>query len=591
MKQSRKWSSAIAAIALFLVSATPTSAMILIPTLIPDFGALLTPSVIASSPTDNERIVMDFLHTPSEVVPVISVMFNEKMKAASTPAAAVNVYNDTDGLVVIPASVTITDNMLYIETGGLRVGRSYTVTVRSEQIMSLASGLHPADYIFHFKIDRATLGGGFPPSMSEPSTSLSVEKTTLTPSVSMSGVSSGSAKYRISISNMGGYDLSNVTVKDTLPVGFSFDSMVSGATASVSGTRIVTFTLSGTLARGDTTSFEYRVIIDGSNNSSGERIVPAGTYNNSVWVSGEFTPSGDRVGEFTNPVTTAADQNSENDENVTITRPFVLPTFITPSIPFLPTLFPTVTSSPSLTSTPTVTASPSSTPTVTALPTVAPSTLPFSHPSTDPLTCLRLNGATAMSFSDVNSTEIQAPYVQFLNTTVFTANPELRLSQGYGNGLFGMNNTLTRFELTKMALGANCINYVSSPAPNRFFTDVPQDDSAMSLVIGKAKALGIVQGIGDRFYPNRPVSYGEMVKILIGSGVYFDHGTPTTVLAHTLTGINDEGFRQYAEFSARMNLVNLGSGNSFPQNDSVQRRFMAQAVARYIAWLKNISIL
>ena len=39
-----------------------------------------------------------------------------------------------------------------------------------------------------------------------------------------------------------------------------------------------------------------------------------------------------------------------------------------------------------------------------------------------------------------------------------------------------------------------------------------------------------------------------------------------------------------------MNLVALGAGSAFPQNNQVQRRFMAQAVARYIAWLKNISL-
>ncbi len=206
-------------------------------------------------------------------------------------------------------------------------------------------------------------------------------------------------------------------------------------------------------------------------------------------------------------------------------------------------------------------------------------------PTEDPITCLVVSGTTSISFSDVQTTSYQT-HATFLTSILNTASNS-RIIQGYGNQTYGMGKILTRFELTKIALQANCLQ-PNLLTPNQVFSDVPHDNSEMSLIIGTAQSLGIVSGKDGKFYPNQAVTYAEMSKILLGSGYYFHGHAPDIVYSTSFAGITDESFRQYAEYAVRLQLVALDNG-IFPQNAPIYRDTMLQVLSRYISYLKNTS--
>jgi uncharacterized repeat protein (TIGR01451 family) len=207
-------------------------------------------------------------------------------------------------------------------------------------------------------------------------------------------------------------------------------------------------------------------------------------------------------------------------------------------------------------------------------------------PAQDPLTCLVANGTRSIDFLDIETTTDQKK-TQFLTSILNTASNS-RIIQGYGNQSYGMGKVLTRFELTKIALQANCLQ-PNQLTPNQVFSDVPQDNSEMSLIVGTAQSLGIVTGKDGKFYPNQAVTYAEMSKILLSSGYYFQGQAAPIVYSSSFPGVTDESFIQYAEYAVRLQLVSLNNG-IFPQNAPIYRDTMLQVLSRYISYLKNISL-
>lgn len=541
----------------------------------------LGPNVIATYPANNERVLSSVAEEPYTPLPRVTVLFSEPIAALTTVKNAVNITFVEDGISMSRDFFTaeILANALYIESTRWYVDAEFSITIDGSQIKSVKSGtMMGSNYSWHFKTDKTRYTNPPDRDESERVPEWNIAKQALTPTVQITNNSDGIATYRISLTPYGVTSARTITIKDVLPPGFSFDSIVggnvtNGSTVQAEGGNPVTFSITGSIRGGDTFYFDYRVKANGQM-SNGTAIVPTGTYHNLAYVKGYFTPEVTAAAAYgNNNFFSSATDSRDDDDNVIITRrTTILPTPTTnsptPQISPLPTsLVPPTTAASSLPSNATNTLTP---------------------PPVDVLTCLQINGANEISFSDVANNERETPYINFLNTTVFANNPTLRVVKGYENQQFGPNNTLTRFELTKIALGANCIDYKVDPTPNNYFSDVPTDNSDMSLIIGKAYAEGVVQGIGNKFYPNRPVTYGEMVKILIGAGIYFSHGIAVNSLTSSTTGITDEAFRPYVEHAARMNLVNFGENNLFPQNDLVLRKFMAQAGAKYIIWLKKL---
>jgi hypothetical protein len=514
--------------------------------IVPDAQAANEPQIIASSPRHQERIV--FPYGAATTNRTLAFLFDKPVHATGLVDNVITVTNTDSSTPIIPSRVELFHNMLYFTSNNFtysNTGTDYRVVINHNQILSNGDNVAMAsDYIVNFTI---TSQNGSSP---ENAPAMRIEQGILTPQVIYDQEDS-TATYKITVYNTGEYDFQEINLVDVLPQGFSFDRILSGnfvATPLNTNGNIIAFR-AGSLLHGNEVSTTFKVnILTGTSHPQ----VTPGVYSSSTIGYGTFAPSGLGAGLFTTPTTSNYEDNREDDEDVTITH-VTLP----------------------------------STQTTTNPTTQSGSTL--ARPEQDPLTCLKINGAGQLSLSDVNSLIGEKRFIDFLNTTTYVQNTAVRLAKGYTDGSFGVNNTLTRFELTKMALGANCIDYTNSPVPNTFFSDVPKDQSEVSLVIGKAHAIGIINGIGDRFFPNNPVSYGEMVKILLGGGYYFRRGIPVTAQSSTLNGITDETFRQFAEHAVKMNLVTIDADKIFPQNDPVIRRYMAQAVARYVVWLKNVS--
>lgn len=504
------------------------------------------PQIIASSPRDQERIV--FPYGAATTQRTLAFLFDKPVHTVGLVDNAITVTNTDTSSVITPSKVELFNNMLYFTSSSFAhssSGTHYRAVVNRNQILSHGDNVAMAsDYIVNFTI---TSQNGTSP---ENAPTMRIEQGILTPQVIYDQEDS-TATYKITVYNTGEYDFQEINLVDVLPQGFSFDRILSGnfvATPLNTNGNIIAFH-AGSLLHGNEVSTTFKVnIFTGTNHPQ----VTPGVYSSSTIGYGTFIPSGLGVGRFSSPITSNYEDNREDDEDVTITHVTLPRTQST------------------------------ATPNTQSGATLA-------HPEQDPLTCLKINGASLLNLSDVNSLIGEKRFIDFLNTTTYVQNTAVRLAKGYTDGSFGVNNTLTRFELTKMALGANCIDYTNTPNPNTFFSDVPKDQSEVSLVIGKAHAIGIINGIGDRFFPNNPVSYGEMVKILLGGGYYFRRGIPVTPQSSTLNGITDETFRQFAEHAVKMDLVTIDTDKVFPQNDPVIRRYMAQAVARYVVWLKNIS--
>lgn len=190
--------------------------------------------------------------------------------------------------------------------------------------------------------------------------------------------------------------------------------------------------------------------------------------------------------------------------------------------------------------------------------------------------CL-VGNKSPLQFTDVqNNTDIN-----FITSFAFTSDAATHLIRGYGNQSFGPNNTLTRFELLKIAMSSNCIgggNSSNFTHINTHFNDVPKDNSEQSKIIGEAYSRGIITGVGDKFYPNLPVSQAEMIKMMLTSSAYFNQGAPNSTLTVQVSDLPDGTFGQPLEYGRRLGIL----PTSFSARSTVNRNQMATMLAKYL---------
>jgi len=217
----------------------------------------------------------------------------------------------------------------------------------------------------------------------------------------------------------------------------------------------------------------------------------------------------------------------------------------------------------------------------------APANNPFDLPVPQPHepVCLSAGTTGHGNFVDIeNTTDLN-----FLTSLGFVSDSSSHLIHGYADGNFGPNNFLTRFELLKIAMGSNCIgngNSSNFTHNNTHFTDVPQDDSEVSKVIGEAFNRGIVTGIGDHFYPNNPVSFAEMVKMLLTSSAYFTNGQPITIEPVSIPNISEATFAQPLEYARRLGILPA----NFSLNNPVSRLEMVLLLSKYIQAIRPMVV-
>lgn len=198
--------------------------------------------------------------------------------------------------------------------------------------------------------------------------------------------------------------------------------------------------------------------------------------------------------------------------------------------------------------------------------------------------CLVTGWSASGVFQDLSSNAD----VDFLASITFLNEPERYLIKGYGDGTFGVNRQLTRFELLKIALSSNCAGSGGAfTTNNTFFSDVPTDDSEKSRVIGEGYRLGIIKGVGDKFYPDQPVSYAEMIKMLFNASAYFKDGNPIAVLDENVVGLTDQSFTQAVVYAKRLNILPFPNETPFPQEKLVTRQEMISVLANFIRAMRG----
>lgn len=208
--------------------------------------------------------------------------------------------------------------------------------------------------------------------------------------------------------------------------------------------------------------------------------------------------------------------------------------------------------------------------------------------STTNTSCLVIGSSSPRVFLDISANAD----IDFLASITFLNEPERYLVKGYGDGTFGVYNKLTRFELLKVALSSNCAgNNGIFTTQNTFFSDVPTDDSEKSRVVGEAYRLGIIKGVGDKFYPDQPVSYAEMIKILFSASVYFEDGKPVVELDAPVVGVTDPSFTQAVAYAHRLNVLPFGKETTFPQDRLVTRYDMISVLASFIRAMQQGTVI
>ncbi|MBI4836652.1 MAG: S-layer homology domain-containing protein [Candidatus Abawacabacteria bacterium] len=187
--------------------------------------------------------------------------------------------------------------------------------------------------------------------------------------------------------------------------------------------------------------------------------------------------------------------------------------------------------------------------------------------------CLAIG--SGKKFSDISTPTADFNYV----TSLVSANDSAEyLLRGYASGEFKPNKHLSRFELLKIAMMSNCVGGNTFSVPNTHFSDVPKDDSIQSRIVGEAFKRGVIQGINNQFYPDNPVTFAEMIKMLFATSFYFKNGEPLSQLEITIPNFNNSVFAQFMEHAYRLDILPI----TFSPDQPVSRGEMVNVLARYI---------
>ena len=91
----------------------------------------------------------------------------------------------------------------------------------------------------------------------------------------------------------------------------------------------------------------------------------------------------------------------------------------------------------------------------------------------------------------------------------------LGIVEGYDDGSFQPDNLLTRAEFCQLILRLNGVDNASVSSNKQYYLDLPLEHWAFDAV-GYMTAQGWLSGYNDgNFYPDRPITYNEAVKIVI----------------------------------------------------------------------------
>lgn len=120
-----------------------------------------------------------------------------------------------------------------------------------------------------------------------------------------------------------------------------------------------------------------------------------------------------------------------------------------------------------------------------------------------------LEACTESAFTDVACTEWFGKYVMYLKL--------MAVIEGYSDGTFRPDASITRAEALKMMLYAKGLSALDVTGVENTFSDISANDWFYSVVL-KGYSMGIISGYPDgTFGPNQPITRAEFTKIFVNT--------------------------------------------------------------------------
>jgi len=173
--------------------------------------------------------------------------------------------------------------------------------------------------------------------------------------------------------------------------------------------------------------------------------------------------------------------------------------------------------------------------------------------------------------------------------TAINALSEEGVVSGYGNGLFGPNDPVTRAQIVKIALKAFGHD-TSSASLTPSFPDVPSTDWS-SPYIEAANAIGIVSGYDENgtktFKPSNNVTRGEALKIILLGAGFIDTASATTDGNFTDVDSVTNWYAPYAAFAKKAGLVSGYDDGTFHGDKSITRAEVCVIVGKVVDYMST----
>jgi uncharacterized membrane protein len=159
----------------------------------------------------------------------------------------------------------------------------------------------------------------------------------------------------------------------------------------------------------------------------------------------------------------------------------------------------------------------------------------------------------------------------------------LELMQGYGDGTFGPERSLTRAQLASILARALRASGAELPPGTPVFDDVSGGTHAAN--IDALAAAGIVRGrTEDRFDPAAPVRRGQLVSMLVRAADRYPPALPpydgTSTFSDVSGSVHEESIRR----AERVRIVTGYEDGTFAPNRTVRRDQAASMVVRWWEW-------
>lgn len=148
---------------------------------------------------------------------------------------------------------------------------------------------------------------------------------------------------------------------------------------------------------------------------------------------------------------------------------------------------------------------------------------------------------------------------------------------------FDPHDVVTRSEILRILIQANCKDYVLMPVTQKPFPDVPATH-ADAVFIQAAKAAKIINGYGDGTYkPDNSISHAEILKILLETALNKIVANFDSTKKMPFTDVDPNAwYARYVRFAAFHDLAVSVDGARFEPNSNGDRGFIAATLLRIL---------